>query len=134
MEQRVTERLRSAEITDGKSSDGLAWFRERGFRVTPFPRLMWYLYPKLVEEGLRFEQPYQERLLRVGRELERRLHEHGITWWDRQLGEYEAMPHWRDLNKLWEDALAKHFKVEIADYPFWLVTSRSRPSGTRARW
>jgi phenylacetyl-CoA:acceptor oxidoreductase len=29
------------------------------------------------------------------------------------------------LNGLWENALAKHFKVEIADYPFWLVTSRS---------
>ena len=81
--------------------------------------------PKLVEQGLRFEQPYQERLLRVGKELERRLHEHGITWWDKQLGEYEALPHWRDLNGLWEDALAKHFKVQIADYPFWLVTSRS---------
>ena len=35
------------------------------------------------------------------------------------------MPHWRDLGALWEDALAKHFKVQIADYPFWLVTSRS---------
>jgi phenylacetyl-CoA:acceptor oxidoreductase len=29
------------------------------------------------------------------------------------------------LSALWEDALAKHFKVQIADYPFWLVTSRS---------
>jgi phenylacetyl-CoA:acceptor oxidoreductase len=63
--------------------------------------------------------------LRVGKELERRLHEHGIHWWDKQLGEYEALPHWRDLNQLWEDALAKHFRVEIADYPFWLITSRS---------
>ena len=86
---------------------------------------MWYLYPKMVEQGLRFEQPYQERLLRVGKELERRLHEHGITWWDKQLAEYEALPHWRDLSALWEDAHAKHFKVQIADYPFWLVTSRS---------
>ena len=29
------------------------------------------------------------------------------------------------MSGLWEDALAKHFKVQIADYPFWLVTSRS---------
>jgi phenylacetyl-CoA:acceptor oxidoreductase len=118
-------RAASAEITDGAETQGLDWFRANGFRVKPFSRLMWYLYPKLVEQGLRFEQPYQERLLRVGKELERRLHEHGITWWDKQLAEYEPLPHWRDLNGLWEDALAKHFKVSIADYPFWLVTSRS---------
>jgi phenylacetyl-CoA:acceptor oxidoreductase len=118
-------RAASAELTDGAETQGLDWFRANGFRVKPFSRLMWYLYPKLVEQGLRFEQPYQERLLRVGKELERRLHEHGITWWDKQLAEYEALPHWRDLNGLWEDALAKHFKVQIADYPFWLVTSRS---------
>jgi phenylacetyl-CoA:acceptor oxidoreductase len=121
----ATCRAASAELTDGKSSDGLAWFRERGFRVTPFPRLMWYLYPRLVEQGLRFEQPFQERLFRIGKELGRRLHEQDINWWDRQLEEYEAIPHWRDLGKLWEHALAKHFKVDIADYPFWLVTSRS---------
>ena len=46
-------------------------------------------------------------------------------WWDKQLEEYEPLPHWRDLGGLWEDALAKHFKVRIADYPFWLVTARS---------
>ena len=105
-------RAASAELTDGAETQGLDWFRANGFRVKPFPRLMWYLYPKLVEEGLRFEQPYQERLLRVGKELERRLHEQGITWWDKQLAEYEALPHWHDLSGLWEDALAKHFKVQ----------------------
>ncbi len=75
--------------------------------------------------GLRFEQPYQERLFRIGKELERRLHEQDITWWDRQLAEYEPLPHWRDLGALWEDALAKHYQVRIADYPFWLITARS---------
>ena len=99
-------RAASAEVTDGAETQGLDWFRANGFRVKPFSRLMWYLYPKLVEQGLRFEQPYQERLLRVGKELERRLHEHGITWWDKQLAEYEPLPHWRDLNGLWEDALS----------------------------
>jgi phenylacetyl-CoA:acceptor oxidoreductase len=118
-------RAASAELTDGAESQGLDWFRENGFRVKPFSRLMWYLYPKLVEAGLRFEQPYQERLLRIGKELERRLHEQGIRWWDKQITEYEALPHWRDLGALWEDALAKHFDVDIAEYPFWLVTSRS---------
>ena len=57
-------RAASAELTDGVETQGLDWFRANGFRVKPFPRLMWYLYPKLVEQNLRFEQPYQERLLR----------------------------------------------------------------------
>jgi phenylacetyl-CoA:acceptor oxidoreductase len=118
-------RAASAEITDGVESQGLAWFYEHGFRVKPFPRLQWYLYPRLVAEGLRFEQPYQEQLFRIGKQLGRRLHEQGINWWDKQLREYEPLPRWHDLNGLWEDALAKHFSVRIADYPFWLITARS---------
>jgi phenylacetyl-CoA:acceptor oxidoreductase len=118
-------RAASAELTEGEASEGLDYFREHGFRVKPFPRLQWYLYPKLVASGLRFELPYQERMYRIGKELGRRLHEHGIDWWDRQLEEYEPIPHWRDLGGLWEGALAKHFKVEIKDYPFWLITARS---------
>jgi len=118
-------RAASAELTGGAESQGLDWFRAHGFRVKPFSRLMWYLYPKLVDSGLRFEQPYQERLFRIGQELKRRLHEQDIHWWDRQLEEYEPLPHWRDLNALWQDALAQHFHVDIAEYPFWLVTSRS---------
>lgn len=121
----ATCRAASAEITGGAESQGLDWYRQHGFRVAPFSRLQWYLYPKIVETGLRFEQPYQERLFRIGKELERRLHEHGIHWWDKQLEEYEPMPHWRDLSALWEGALAKHFQVRIDDYPFWLVTARS---------
>ncbi|PWB65751.1 MAG: molybdopterin oxidoreductase [Bradyrhizobiaceae bacterium] len=118
-------RAASAELTDGAESQGLAWFREHGFRVKPFPRLQWYLYPRVVEQGLRFELPYQERLTRIGHELGHRLHEQGITWWDRQLEEYEPLPKWRDLAGLWEDALARHFSVRIEDYPFWLITARS---------
>lgn len=118
-------RAANAELTDGAESQGLAYFRENGFRVKSFPRLQWYLYPKLVGTDLRFEQPYQERLFRVGKELERRLHEHGIHWWDRQISEYEPLPRWRDLTGLWEGALARHFQVQIADYPFWLITARS---------
>ena len=82
-------RAASAELTDGKETQGLDYFREHGFRVKPFSRLKWYLYPKLIGSGLRFEQPYQERLFRIGKELGRRLHEHGINWWDEQLAEYE---------------------------------------------
>jgi phenylacetyl-CoA:acceptor oxidoreductase len=93
--------------------------------VKPFPRLQWYLYPKLVEAGLRFELPYQERLFRIGQELGRRLHEEGIHWWDRQLEEYEPLPKWRNLTAIWENALANHYDVRIGDYPFWLITARS---------
>jgi phenylacetyl-CoA:acceptor oxidoreductase len=118
-------RAASGEISDGAESQGLEWFREHGFRVKPFPRLQWYLYPKLVEQGLRFEQPYQEQLVRVGQQLARRLHEQDIHWWDKQLVEYEPLPHWRDLNAVWESALVKHYAVDIADYPFWLLTARS---------
>jgi phenylacetyl-CoA:acceptor oxidoreductase len=118
-------RAASAELTDGAESQGLDYYREHGFRVKPFPRLQWYLYPKLVSAGLRFEQPYQERLFRVGRELGRRLHEQGIRWWDKQLEEYEPLPHWHDLAALWDNALARHFNVRIDDYPFWLITARS---------
>ncbi len=118
-------RAASAELTDGAESQGLAYFRENGFRVKKFPKEQWYLYPALKDQGLRFELPYQERLLRIGQQLAARLHETGITWWDRQLKEYEAMPHWQDLPGLWEGALEDAFGVSIADYPFWLLTARS---------
>jgi phenylacetyl-CoA:acceptor oxidoreductase len=118
-------RAASAELTDGAETDGLAWFREHGFRVKPFSRLQWYLYPKLADAGLRFELPYQERMFRIGKELGRRLHEHGIGWWDRQLEEYEPLPRWRDLAALWENALSRHYQVCISDFPFWLITARS---------
>lgn len=118
-------RAASAELTDGAESQGLDYYREHGFRVKPFPRLQWYLYPKLVDAKLRFELPYQERLFRIGKELGRRLHEQGIEWWDRQLEEYEPLPKWRDLAALWENALSRHYGVEIGNYPFWLITARS---------
>jgi len=115
----------SAELTGGDESQGLDYFREHGFRVAPFPRERWYLYPAMVKQNLRFELPYQERLFRIGKELGARLHEQGITWWDRQLEDYEAMPSWHDLPKLWEDALSDAFSIKIDDYPFWLITARS---------
>ncbi|MFQ5439475.1 MAG: molybdopterin dinucleotide binding domain-containing protein, partial [Paracoccaceae bacterium] len=118
-------RAASAELTDGKECQGLDYYREHGFRTERFPREQWYLYPKMEAEGLRFELPYQERLLRIGQELGARLHEAGIKWWDRQLKEYEALPHWQDLPALWERALEKGFGVNIGDFPFWLLTSRS---------
>ncbi len=118
-------RAASADLTNGEDICGLDWFREHGFKMRPFSSLRWYLYPRLVDQGLRFELPYQERVLRTGEELGRRLHEQDIHWWDRQLGEYESMPHWQDLCELWESTLARSYDVNIKDYPFWLITGRS---------
>ena len=79
-------RSASAELTDGAETHGLDWWKQHGLRVKPFPQSDWYLFPTLVEKGLRFELPYQEQLLRVGTELGRRLHENGMQWWDSSAG------------------------------------------------
>jgi phenylacetyl-CoA:acceptor oxidoreductase len=118
-------RAASREVTGGASSEGLEYYREHGFRLRPFSRLNWYLYPKMLAHGLRFELPYQERVWRIGRQLGNRLHEQGITWWDRQLGEYEPLPHFKDLNRLWDEALERNYAVRAGDFPFWVLTSRS---------
>jgi len=117
-------RAASAELTGGAETQGLEWWKVHGLRVRPFPQSDWYLFPTLAKQGLRFELPYQEQLLRVGRQLERRLHEHGMQWWDKQLAEYQALPAWKDFPKLWEEEVARA-GAKIGDYPFWLLTSRS---------
>jgi len=90
----------------------------------PFPQTRWYLFPTLVRKGLRFELPYQERLWRIGTELGRRLHEHDMHWWDKQLTEYQALPVWKDFAAPWNAALVKAGGQPDA-YPFWLLTARS---------
>ncbi len=121
----ATCRAASAELTDGAQTEGLDYYREHGFRVRDFSRRHWYLYPEIRKQNLRFELPYQEQMLRIGKQLKARLHEKDIHWWDKQLTEYEALPSWQDLPGLWEAALEKAYDVSIADYPFWLVTTRS---------
>ncbi len=118
-------RAASAELTGGRETDGLDYYRRHGHRMVPFPRLDWYLYPEIEDQGLRFELPYQERLHRIGRQLANRLHERGISWWDSQLEEYDPLPRWKDYPGIWERALEDNFGVDIADFPFWLITSRS---------
>ena len=121
----ATCRAASAELTDGAESQGLDYYREHGFRLKPFAKLKWYLYAELQDQGLRFELPYQERLMRIGTQLGRRLHERGISFWDEQLEEYRPLPEWKDYPGVWERALESNFDVKISDYPFWLVTARS---------
>jgi phenylacetyl-CoA:acceptor oxidoreductase len=117
-------RAASAEVSDGREEHGLDWWREHGLMTQPFERSRWYLTPTLQQQGLRYELPYQERLQRVGVELGRRLHEHGMTWWDAQLAEYQALPPYKDFPQLWEPAVLKA-GGQAGDYPFWLLTSRS---------
>ncbi len=116
-------RAATAELTGGKDVKDLAWFKEHGWYVTPFKREDWYLYPTMVRLGLRFELPYQERLIRVGEELRRRLHEGGVHWWDDQLGEYMAIPGWHDVPARWEQAV-KEMGADPAEFPFWAVTTK----------
>ena len=86
---------------------GLDWWKENGLKTRPFPREQWYLYPTVVERGLRFEMPTGERLKRIGVQLGRRLHEADMHWWDKQLEEYQALPPWKDFPGLWEASVAK---------------------------
>ncbi|MCW8969852.1 MAG: molybdopterin-dependent oxidoreductase, partial [Rhodospirillales bacterium] len=118
-------RAASAEITDGAESHGLEWWKENGYRLKPFSRIKWYLFAEMEDKGIRFEMPYQEQLFRIGKQLGRRLHEQGISWWDEQLEEYDPLPEWKDFPGLWEKALERNFDVDIESYPFWLVTTRS---------
>ncbi len=117
-------RAASAELTDGEHSDGLAWYKEHGFRFRKYSQLNWYLYPRMRELNLRFELPYQERYLRVGQQLGNRLHEKNIDWWDEQLKEYESFPEWRDFPAIWEQGIIRSGRSPD-DFPFWLVTANS---------
>jgi len=114
----------SHDLTDGETVVGIDWFREHGYMLRPFSQLEWYLQPRLKQLGLRFEQPYQERLKRHGVQLGRRLHESGIEWWDHQLAEYEPLPKYESFPDIWIN-YAKEVGRDPAEFPFWALTSRS---------
>jgi phenylacetyl-CoA:acceptor oxidoreductase len=117
-------RAASHELSQGGEVHDLAWFKEHGLMTRPYKQTGWYLYPTLKAQGMRFELPYQERLMRAGRELGNRLHETGVTWWDRQLEEYQPLPVWHDFPGIWEkDLVRRGHKPE--DFPFWLLTTKS---------
>ncbi|MDK9719636.1 MAG: molybdopterin-dependent oxidoreductase [Rhodospirillales bacterium] len=115
---------------DGQERD-LDWFKRNGFAAASFPEVDWYLWPTLEKLGLRFELPYQERLMRVGEQLKRRLHENNIHWWEEQLEEYQALPAWHDHPARWEHELERK-GANPADYPFWLLTTKSMQYHTGA--
>ncbi len=117
-------RAASHDLSAGAQVHGLEWFREHGYMLRPFDSISWYLYPHLQDNGLRFELPYQERILRHGTQLAHRLHEIGVAWWDRQLEEYQPLPGYRRLPDIWLDFMRSH-GVEPDDYPLWALTARS---------
>ncbi len=117
-------RAATATLSNNAEEHGLDWFGENGVYVVPFKRINWYLHSVMVAKKLRYEIPYQERLLRVGEELKRRLHENGIEWWDKQLTDYTAFPQWEDFPAVWESVPAL-FNKKKEDYPYWLLTSKS---------
>ncbi|HEY6042799.1 MAG TPA: molybdopterin-dependent oxidoreductase, partial [Anaerolineae bacterium] len=65
-------------LTNGAEVHDLEWFKQNGAFFVPFPETDWFLHGAMVEKGLRYELPYQERIWRSGLELGNRLHEQGI--------------------------------------------------------
>ena len=117
-------RAATRSLTGGTVEHDLQWFREHGAFFVPFETGRYYLHPTMVAKGLRYELPYQERILRMGAELGARLHERGITWWDVQLEEYQPLPRWKDFPGIWQ-ATASVRGRDPKEFPFWLLTSRS---------
>ncbi len=117
-------RAASAELSDGAEVRGLDWFKKNGMMIRPYQQSSWYLYPTLKKQNLRFELPYQERLMRSGRELANRLHESEVRWWDEQLEEYQPLPVWHDFPGIWERDLVRR-GYQPADFPFWLIATKS---------
>ena len=114
----------SHELTGGAAAHGLDWFKEHGLLTKPYARMGWYLYPTMKAQNVRFELPYQERLMRSGKELGARLHDAGIDWWDAQLNEYQPLPQWHDFPGVWEQDLVRR-GLKPEDYPYWLITTKS---------
>lgn len=117
-------RAATRSASGGQEEHDLDWFKEHGAYFVPFPEKRWFLYSAMKEQGLRYELPYQERIRRSGEELANRLHEQGITWWDTQLHEYQALPPWKDFPDIWA-RIAEAFDKRPEDYNLWLLTSRS---------
>jgi phenylacetyl-CoA:acceptor oxidoreductase len=112
------------EASGGKESHDLDWYRRNGAYLVPFPQENWYLHTVMEARGLRYELPYQERLMRVGRELGNRLREIGVNWWEHQLSEYSPLPPWKDFPDLW-DEVAREAGKSPEDYTLWMLTTRS---------
>ncbi|MBT4115923.1 MAG: molybdopterin-dependent oxidoreductase [Rhodospirillaceae bacterium] len=114
----------SHDLSGGEEINDLDWFKEHGYMLRPFPQLDWYLYPHMKKNGIRFELPYQERILRHGTQLARRLHGIGVEWWDVQLEEYEPLPAYKPFPDIWTEHV-REAGGDPDDFPLWALTSRS---------
>jgi hypothetical protein len=103
----------------------LAWFKEHGFYTVPMSAPGVVPDPDHGEQGLRYELPYQERLLRIGRELGNRLHEQKMHWWDDQLSEYTALPEWHDVSRALDPQPGERPARKARTSRFWLLTTKS---------
>ena len=116
VEETVDRLCRSA--TGGEH--GLEWFKENGGILWPTSELANYLHVKMVEQGIRYELPYQGRLKVVGEQLKRRLHDVGIQWWDHQAETYaQALPEWEDFAAIYKEV----FQIG-PEYDMWLIAHR----------
>ncbi|GBE03025.1 MAG TPA: molybdopterin oxidoreductase [Nitrospirae bacterium] len=111
-------------LTNGKEERDLQWFRENGYFTVPYPFIRHFLHPVMVKWGLRYEIPYQGRLRVIGEELRKRLQEKGVTWWEEQLKEYEALPGCEDFSRKWEESLRGAGR-DPEEYPFFMINTRS---------
>jgi phenylacetyl-CoA:acceptor oxidoreductase len=114
----------SHKLSGGADVHDLEWFKEHGYMLADFPKIEWYLYPRVKDQGLRFELPYQERIKRHGAQLANRLHETGIEWWDKQLAEYEALPSYKPFPDIWIE-YAREVGRDPDEFPLWALTARS---------
>ena len=89
-----------------------------------YPRLQWYLYPDLVDQGCASRCPTRSAFASPWRELGRRLHE-GIDWWDRQLAEYRPLPEFRHFSPPHQARGDRQPWAGATILPFWLLTARS---------
>jgi phenylacetyl-CoA:acceptor oxidoreductase len=111
-------------LSDGAEIHDLDWFREHGYMLNDFPQIDWYLYPRMKDEGVRFEMPYQERIKRHGAQLANRLHESGIEWWVQQLTEYQSLPEYKQFPDIWIN-YAREMGRDPDEFPLWALTARS---------
>jgi phenylacetyl-CoA:acceptor oxidoreductase len=104
-----------------KGEHGLEWFKESGGILWPISKVKWYFHNDMIEHGIRYQLPYQERLKIVGEQLKRRLHEVGIEWWDSQAdGLAQPLPGWKDFRAIYEDV----YKAG-PEYDLWVMSHRS---------
>lgn len=103
-------------VTNGEHD--LAWFKKNGAHLSPISKLHWYLHREMTEKGCRYQLPYQGAIKKAGEELKRRLHEVGISWWDRQAEEYaQGLPtRWEDSRRIYEEVYEAG-----PEYDMWLT-------------